>query len=74
MPPPPSYFEAMKAETGRILHDLSNQSAIVQNNARFLFDSTLRGLSSDQLAALRDAKDSSEKAAALIRELRAILG
>lgn len=69
----PSYFAAMKAEVGRIIHDLNNVAGVTGNNVRFLDEAGLP-LTRDQAEALRDARISSERAAALLRELQAILG
>jgi len=70
----PDYFTAQRERVHGLLHKINNQSAVTQNNCRFLFDQSLRGLTPDQLAALRDATVSSEQTAALLRELQSALG
>jgi hypothetical protein len=69
----PDYFAHLRERVQSTLHRLNNQSAVTQNNCRFLFDQSLRGLTPDQLAALRDATTSSEETAALLRELQSLL-
>lgn len=73
MAPAPSYFATMKAEVGRVLHDLNNAAGIVTSNARYLADAGLE-LTRDQADALRDAALSAERTAALLRELQSLLG
>lgn len=70
----PSYFQALKAEVGRLLHDVNNSASIPVTNLRYLEESDIPGLTPDQRAALHDSTVSSERTAALLRELQAILG
>jgi hypothetical protein len=71
--PQPNYFAGMQAEVGRLIHAVNNAHSTTAANIRYLNDASLRGLSADQVAAIRDAHDSAEATSVLLRELRTLL-
>lgn len=70
----PSYFAVMKLEAQRVMHDLANAASIPVSNLRYLEEADIPGLTPDQRAAIHESAVSSERTAALLRELQAILG
>jgi hypothetical protein len=69
-----NYFALLKAEIGRLLHDLCNAASIPVSNLRFLEEANIPGLTQDQRDALHESAVSAERTAALVRELQGILG
>ena len=71
---PPNYYAELRAEIGRILHAINNSHGVTASNARYLNDCSLRGMTTEQVGAIRDANTSAEKTSTLLRELAVILG